>query len=90
MIRVELDTGALVSQSEIVSSTRSALSSQAVMARVGSTHDPVDDVDYPLVPERSRLRRHNLDQLRAERWAGPPDTMYACDEDGNPGGTEQP
>ena len=48
------------------------LRSQAVMARIGMTHDPVDDFEHPLVPEGSRLRRHVLYRLTAERWAARP------------------
>jgi len=46
--------------------------SQAVMARIGMTHDPVDDFEHPLVSEGSRLRRHVLYRLPAERWAARP------------------
>jgi RimJ/RimL family protein N-acetyltransferase len=61
---------------EIVSFTAiSNVRSQAVMARIGMTHDPVDDFEHPLVPEGSRLRRHVLYRLSAERAATrPPDT----------------
>jgi hypothetical protein len=38
------------------------------MARIGMTHDPVDDFDHPLVPEGSPLRPHVLYRLRAEHW----------------------
>jgi RimJ/RimL family protein N-acetyltransferase len=59
-----------VNLSEIVSFTPIGnLRSQAVMARIGMTHDRVDDFEHPLVPEGSRLRRHVLYRLRAE--AGP-------------------
>lgn len=58
---------------EIVSFTAiSNLRSRAVMARIGMTHDPVDDFEHPLVPEGSRLRRHVLCRLPAERWAVQP------------------
>ena len=38
--------------------------SQAVMRRIGMTHDPADDFDHPLLPEDSPLRRHVLYRLR--------------------------
>jgi ribosomal-protein-alanine N-acetyltransferase len=38
--------------------------SQAVMRRIGMTHDPVDDFDHPLLAEDSPLRRHVLYRLR--------------------------
>jgi ribosomal-protein-alanine N-acetyltransferase len=38
--------------------------SQAVMARIGLTHDPADDFDHPALPEGHRLRRHVLYRLR--------------------------
>lgn len=34
--------------------------SQAVMARIGMTHDPSDDFDHPNLPEGHPLRRHVL------------------------------
>jgi RimJ/RimL family protein N-acetyltransferase len=40
--------------------------SQAVMRRIGMTHDPADDFDHPNVPEGHRLRRHQLWRLRPE------------------------
>jgi RimJ/RimL family protein N-acetyltransferase len=55
---------------EIVSFTATGnVRSQAVMARIGMTHDPADDFDHPLVPEGSPLRRHVLWRLPARRWA---------------------
>jgi ribosomal-protein-alanine N-acetyltransferase len=42
--------------------------SQAVMRRLGMTHDPVDDFDHPRVPAGSPLLRHVLYRLTAERW----------------------
>lgn len=54
---------------EIVSFTAIGnVRSQAVMSRIGMTRDPADDFDHPLVPEGSRLRRHVLYRLPAERW----------------------
>jgi len=38
--------------------------SQAVMRRLGMTHDPADDFDHPALPEGHRLRRHVLYRLR--------------------------
>jgi hypothetical protein len=37
--------------------------SQAVMRRLGMTHDPADDFDHPRVPPGSPLRRHVLYRL---------------------------
>lgn len=34
--------------------------SQAVMRRIGMTHDPADDFDHPRLPSGHRLRRHVL------------------------------
>ena len=38
--------------------------SQAVMRRIGMTHDPADDFDHPRLPEGHPLRRHVLYRLR--------------------------
>ena len=58
---------------EIVSFTAIGnLRSQKVMARIGMTHDPVDDFEHPLMPEGIRLRRHVLYRLPAERWTARP------------------
>jgi ribosomal-protein-alanine N-acetyltransferase len=38
--------------------------SQAVMRRLGMTHDPADDFDHPRIPAGSPLRRHVLYRLR--------------------------
>ena len=38
--------------------------SQAVMRRIGMTHDPADDFDHPLLDAGSPLRRHVLYRLR--------------------------
>ena len=55
---------------EIVSFTTVAnLRSQAVMARIGMTHDPIDDFEHPLVPEGNAMRPHVLYRLKAEHWA---------------------
>ncbi len=39
--------------------------SQAVMARLGMTHDAADDFDHPGLPEDSPLRRHVLYRIGA-------------------------
>jgi RimJ/RimL family protein N-acetyltransferase len=38
--------------------------SQAVMRRIGMTHDPADDFDHPRLPEGHPIRRHVMDRLR--------------------------
>jgi ribosomal-protein-alanine N-acetyltransferase len=46
---------------EIVSLTSAAnVRSQAVMQRIGMTHDPADDFDHPELQMREDLRRHIL------------------------------
>lgn len=53
---------------EVVSFTATGnLRSQAVMRRIGMTHDPADDFDHPLLPEGHRLRRHALWRMSAAR-----------------------
>jgi ribosomal-protein-alanine N-acetyltransferase len=53
---------------EIVSFTSTTnRRSQAVMARIGMTHDPADDFDHPAMPEGHPLRRHVLYRARAPR-----------------------
>lgn len=42
--------------------------SQAVMRRLGMTHDPADDFDHPNLPEGHPLRRHVLYRIDAPRW----------------------
>jgi RimJ/RimL family protein N-acetyltransferase len=50
---------------EVVSfTTRSNVRSQAVMRRIGMTHDPADDFDHPKLPEDHPMRRHVLYRLR--------------------------
>jgi ribosomal-protein-alanine N-acetyltransferase len=34
--------------------------SRRVMEKIGMAHNPADDFDHPLVPERHPLRRHVL------------------------------
>jgi RimJ/RimL family protein N-acetyltransferase len=54
---------------EIVSFTsRANVRSQAVMRRIGMTHDPADDFDHPRLPPGHPLRRHVLWRLTASRW----------------------
>jgi RimJ/RimL family protein N-acetyltransferase len=54
---------------EVVSFTSTTnLRSQAVMRRIGMTHDPADDFDHPLVEEGHRLQRHVLWRITAEIW----------------------
>ncbi|GHJ46881.1 N-acetyltransferase [Catellatospora sp. TT07R-123] len=58
---------------EVVSFTSTTnLRSQAVMARLGLTHDPAEDFDHPSVPEGSPLRRHVLWRITADRWHARP------------------
>jgi RimJ/RimL family protein N-acetyltransferase len=38
--------------------------SQAVMRRIGMTHDSADDFDHPRLPEGHRIRRHVMYRLR--------------------------
>lgn len=55
---------------EVVSFTsQTNLRSQAVMRRLGMTHDPAGDFDHPNLPPRHRLRRHVLYRITARRFA---------------------
>lgn len=55
--------------SEIVSFTAPVNErSQAVMRRLGMSHDPAEDFDHPALPPGHRLRRHVLYRLRREDW----------------------
>lgn len=55
--------------SEIVSFTSPANArSEAVMRRVGMTHDAADDFDHPGLPAGHRLRRHALYRITAAGW----------------------
>jgi len=42
--------------------------SQAVMRRIGMTHDPADDFDHPRFPAHHRLSRHVLYRLARTRF----------------------
>jgi ribosomal-protein-alanine N-acetyltransferase len=56
---------------EVVSFTTPANQrSQAVMRRLGMSHDPRDDFDHPNLPEGHRLRRHVLYRIRGQDWRG--------------------
>jgi RimJ/RimL family protein N-acetyltransferase len=51
---------------ELVSFTTPAnVRSQAVMRRIGMTHDPADDFDHPSFPSGHRLSRHVLYKLQS-------------------------
>jgi len=55
---------------QIVSFTATTnVRSQAVMRRIGMSHDARDDFDHPVLPTGHRLRRHVLYRVTAERWA---------------------
>ena len=50
---------------EVVSFTSvTNVRSQAVMRRIGMTHDPADDFDHPSLPPGHRLQRHVLYRIR--------------------------
>ncbi len=58
---------------EVVSFTAATnLRSQAVMKRIGMTHDPADDFDHPRMPDGHILRRHVLYRTRPSRRPRPP------------------
>lgn len=51
---------------EIIAFTVPAnIRSQAVMRRIGMTHNPADDFDHPRVPDGSPLKRHVLYRIAA-------------------------
>jgi RimJ/RimL family protein N-acetyltransferase len=55
---------------QIVSFTSTAnLRSQAVMRRIGMTHNPADDFDHPELEDHDPLRRHVLYRMSAEDWS---------------------
>ena len=67
--RAALAHGFAAGLPEIVSFTVTANTrSQAVMRRLGMTHDPKDDFDHPNLPLGHKLRRHVLYRLRADDW----------------------
>jgi ribosomal-protein-alanine N-acetyltransferase len=54
---------------EIVSMTAVGnVRSQAVMRKLGMTHDPADDFDHPRVPDGHPIQRHVLYRMTAEQW----------------------
>jgi RimJ/RimL family protein N-acetyltransferase len=54
---------------EIVSFTSTTnLRSQAVMKRIGMTHDPADDFDHPALEDGDPLRRHVLYRISVDHW----------------------
>jgi RimJ/RimL family protein N-acetyltransferase len=60
---------AKVGLTEIVSMTAVSNSrSQAVMRRLGMSHDPADDFDHPRVPPGHPLRPHVLYRLNGDQW----------------------
>jgi len=71
---------------EVVSMTATTnRASQAVMRRLGMTHDPRDDFDHPSAPPDSPLRRHVLWRMSRERWR----TQRSLDTRRTPGGAER-
>ena len=63
---------------EVVSFTSEAnVRSQAVMRRIGMTHDPADDFDHPSLPPGDRLNRHVLYRIRPRDTGGDTSTATA-------------
>jgi ribosomal-protein-alanine N-acetyltransferase len=61
---------------EVVSFTSLAnVRSQAVMRRIGMTHDPADDFDHPRLPAGHPLQRHVLWRLTAPRITARPEPL---------------
>lgn len=57
--------------SEVVSfTTRSNTRSQAVMRRIGMTHDPADDFEHPSLAPDSPILDHVLYRVTATSWVG--------------------
>lgn len=57
-----------VGLAEVVSFTSEGnIRSQAVMRRLGMTHDPADDFDHPALPSGHPLRRHALYRITPEQ-----------------------
>jgi ribosomal-protein-alanine N-acetyltransferase len=52
----------------VASTTETNERSRAVMHRIGMTHDPHDDFDYPLLPEDHPLRPSVLYRITRDRW----------------------
>jgi ribosomal-protein-alanine N-acetyltransferase len=67
-LRFGFDTVGLAGVVSFTSTTNTR--SQAVMRRLGMTHDPADDFDHPRIPERHRLRRHVLYRLTSRQLDG--------------------
>lgn len=62
-----------VGLAEIVSFTSTAnLKSQAVMERIGMTHDPTGDFDHPELEDGDPLRRHVLYRISLDDWSRRP------------------
>jgi RimJ/RimL family protein N-acetyltransferase len=58
---------------EVVSFTSvENIRSQAVMERLGLTHDPADDFEHPRIPRGHRLRSHVLYRIGRQQWAARP------------------
>jgi ribosomal-protein-alanine N-acetyltransferase len=55
--------------------------SRAVMARIGMTHNSVDDFDHPKLPDGHPLRRHVLHRLTSARWAKHVTVREECPSD---------
>jgi ribosomal-protein-alanine N-acetyltransferase len=45
--------------------------SQAVMRRIGMTHDAADDFEHPRIPLGHRLRLHVLYRVSRQQWTAP-------------------
>jgi RimJ/RimL family protein N-acetyltransferase len=59
---------------EIVSFTAALnLPSQAVMRRIGMTHDPADDFEHPRIEQGHRLRPHVLYRVTTDTGSKPPE-----------------
>ena len=64
-MRARTTDSSVVGLSQLVSfTTPQNMRSQAVMRRIGMTHDEADDFDHPNLPPGHRLRRHVLYRLR--------------------------
>jgi RimJ/RimL family protein N-acetyltransferase len=71
---------------EVVSfTTTTNLRSQAVMHRIGMTHDPAEEFDHPRVAPDSVLCRHVLYRLSARRWRSLPQPVTALKDVGAEG-----